>query len=150
MPTVRSQRENLVTSQTYLTLWFSLQKEVAYYEKEVAENQAKLNEMKSQGRDEYDVKKFAEVLGESEMMVPDSKRRLSQALDQLRELLVEQQQQENQQSTTTSSEWYSKATSLLKQQQQLQEKSTSGSTTEPAVSSSSSTPVDDLAPGEAF
>mmetsp|Transcript_33507 Transcript_33507/g.49196 ORF Transcript_33507/g.49196 Transcript_33507/m.49196 type:complete len:92 (-) Transcript_33507:323-598(-) len=39
--------------------------------------------MKADGRDPYDIKKFEEVLGESYMMVPDSKARLKKALEDL-------------------------------------------------------------------
>uniref|UniRef100_A0A6V2H5K8 Tubulin-specific chaperone A n=2 Tax=Ditylum brightwellii TaxID=49249 RepID=A0A6V2H5K8_9STRA len=60
-----------------------LAKEAGYYEKEVKENEGKLAKMKADGRDPYDIKKFEEVLGESYMMVPDSKARLKKALEDL-------------------------------------------------------------------
>ena len=36
--------------------------------------------MKDDAKDPYDIKKFAEVVGESRMMIPDSQRRLQAAL----------------------------------------------------------------------
>jgi tubulin-specific chaperone A len=60
-----------------------LLKEVSYYEFEVEENKAKLERMENEGKDPYDVKKFKEVLDESLMMIPDSKRRLHISLDEL-------------------------------------------------------------------
>ncbi|EEC43012.1 predicted protein, partial [Phaeodactylum tricornutum CCAP 1055/1] len=66
-----------------------LLKEVNYYQKEVQENEVKLQQMKDDNRDPYDVKKFAEVLDESYMMVPDSEARLAQAVHELRDFLEE-------------------------------------------------------------
>jgi tubulin-specific chaperone A len=60
-----------------------LAKEVAYYEKEVKENEEKLQGMKEAKKDAYDIKKFEEVLGESYMMIPDSKARFQQSLEEL-------------------------------------------------------------------
>jgi tubulin-specific chaperone A len=59
-------------------------KEAAYYEQEVKENESTLEEMKSENRDPYDIKKFQEVLDESHMMIPDSKSRLKQTLAKLK------------------------------------------------------------------
>ena len=64
-----------------------LQKEVAYYQQEVQENQAKLQDMKQQQKNPFDIKKFQEVLDESLMMVPDSQKRLQEALHELQLLL---------------------------------------------------------------
>ncbi len=60
-----------------------LLKEVDYYQREVLENEAKLETMEKEGKDPYDIKKFKEVLGESLMMIPDSERRLKASLDDL-------------------------------------------------------------------
>eukprot|EP00565_Helicotheca_tamesis_P007717 CAMPEP_0185737432 /NCGR_PEP_ID=MMETSP1171-20130828/30390_1 /TAXON_ID=374046 /ORGANISM="Helicotheca tamensis, Strain CCMP826" /LENGTH=136 /DNA_ID=CAMNT_0028408353 /DNA_START=23 /DNA_END=433 /DNA_ORIENTATION=+ len=60
-----------------------LAKEAVYYEKEVKENEEKLAKMRADGKDPYDIKKFEEVLGESYMMVPDSKARLKKSLEDL-------------------------------------------------------------------
>ena len=55
--------------------------------KEVDENKGKLEKMIADNRDFYDIKKFKEVLGESEMMVPDSKKRLKKNLKELSEFI---------------------------------------------------------------
>jgi tubulin-specific chaperone A len=65
-----------------------LTKEVLSYEKEVMTNEAKIQKMKDDGKDPYDIKKQEEVLGESYMMVPDSKNRLDAALFELASLIV--------------------------------------------------------------
>ena len=39
-------------------------------------------------RDVYDIRKFEEVLQESYMMIPDSKRRLEASIENLRSVLV--------------------------------------------------------------
>ena len=83
-----------------------LLKEVGSYEKEVIENEAILERMRGDStkysynnnfycfdlwtvcRDSHDIRKFEEVLQESYMMVPDSKRRLEVSIDNLRCVLV--------------------------------------------------------------
>lgn len=87
---------------------FRLVKEAAYYEKEVAENEQKLEQMKAEKKDPYDIKKFEEVLGESYMMVPDSKSRLSQALKDL-EVYLESSEVANLQ----PNEWITQAKEVL-------------------------------------
>lgn len=64
-------------------------KECEYYKIEVQENKRKLEQMVQEGRDPYDIKKFREVLGESEMMVPDSARRMQQAVLDLQSFVRE-------------------------------------------------------------
>lgn len=58
-----------------------------YYKKEVKENEAKLEAMKEEQKDAYDIKKFEEVLGESYMMVPDSENRFKKSLEDLSQFL---------------------------------------------------------------
>ena len=87
----------------------SLLKEVSYYEKEVIENESKLDEMKAQKKNPHDIKKFGEVLGESYMMVPDSKNRLEQALSDL-SAYVKSTEVEG----LETDEWYIEAISLLR------------------------------------
>jgi tubulin-specific chaperone A len=82
---------------------------VAYYQQEVKENQSKLNEMKQQNQNRFDIKKFQEVLDESYMMVPDSQQRLDQALKELREYLECHANED----TILSSEWYERANVLV-------------------------------------
>ena len=45
--------------------------------------------MKEDGKDPYDIKKFAEVLDESKMMVPDSEARLKKNVEELDSFLKE-------------------------------------------------------------
>ena len=44
--------------------------------------------MKDENKDQYDIKKFQEVVGESQMMIPDSISRRDKALDDLREFVT--------------------------------------------------------------
>eukprot|EP00898_Chlorokybus_atmophyticus_P001470 jgi/Chlat1/2323/Chrsp17S02609 len=54
-------------------------KELASYEKEHVAEQAKTEKLKAQGAEPHDIKQQENVLAESAMMVPDSKRRLEAA-----------------------------------------------------------------------
>mmetsp|Transcript_22939 Transcript_22939/g.40975 ORF Transcript_22939/g.40975 Transcript_22939/m.40975 type:complete len:143 (-) Transcript_22939:98-526(-) len=58
-------------------------KEVAYYQKEAGENEARVQGMKDEGKDIHDIKKAEEVLQESYMMIPDSKNRFQKSLEDL-------------------------------------------------------------------
>ena len=58
-------------------------KEVNAYEKEVEQNEARIQKMRDEGKDPYDIRKQEEVLQESYMMVPDSKSRLETAIADL-------------------------------------------------------------------
>jgi len=64
-----------------------LTKEKQMYEKEAIQIAEKIEKMKTDGKDEYDIKKQNEVLNESQSMVPDTKRRLMKAHAELDELL---------------------------------------------------------------
>lgn len=64
-----------------------MRKEVAAYEKEVITNEARVQKMRDDGKDPYDIRKQEEVLQESYMMVPDSKSRLERALTELNDLV---------------------------------------------------------------
>ena len=44
--------------------------------------------MKDENKDQYDIKKFQEVVGESQMMIPDSISRRDKALEDLKEFVV--------------------------------------------------------------
>lgn len=84
-----------------------LMKEVQYYKDEVKENEMKLAKMKEEQKDEYDIKKFQEVLDESIMMVPDSETRLEKALDDLKQFMDGDSCKE------LNNEWMDKAQALL-------------------------------------
>jgi tubulin-specific chaperone A len=106
---------------------------MTYYEKEVKENEEKLAKMKQdKTADSYDIKKFEEVLGESYMMIPDSKARFQKSLEELSLFLDT--------NTVAEGEWVSTAQSILKEN--------GISLANTAVVDE--TNVDDLQQGEAF
>ena len=121
---------------SFLTKFIRLLKEVSYYEGEVKENESKLAEMKAANKDPYDIKKFEEVLGESYMMIPDSKSRLKQALEELSSFLQSSEVEEHK-----SNEWYVQAQELLAKEKDLLDMG-EGDVQE--------TNVEDLKSGEAF
>ena len=53
-----------------------LKKEVTYYNKELIENESKLNKMIEENKDEYDIKKQQEITDETKMMIPNATKRL--------------------------------------------------------------------------
>lgn len=111
-----------------------LLKEVAYYKQEVKDNEAKLEEMKRSNKDVYDIKQFEKVLDESYMMVPDSERRLKQALGDLSLFF------ENSDATIDKTgTWYTTADQILKE-----------NCGEKDEENTPKTNVDDIAEGEPF
>jgi tubulin-specific chaperone A len=62
-------------------------KEKLMYEKEVKLTEDRIQRMKDEGKDEYDIKKMGEVLQESEMMVPETLKRLQTAWEDLKNKL---------------------------------------------------------------
>ncbi|KAL9986439.1 hypothetical protein ACROYT_G000590 [Oculina patagonica] len=66
-----------------------LAKEKQMYEKEVVDQGAKVEKMKAENKDEYDIRKQIEVLDESKIMIPDCKRRLKTAYDDLTKLVAD-------------------------------------------------------------
>ncbi|XP_063913014.1 tubulin-specific chaperone A [Zophobas morio] len=62
-------------------------KEKVTYEKEADQQRNRIEKLKAEGKDEYDIKKQEEVLQESLMMVPDCQRRLVSAFDDLKKIL---------------------------------------------------------------
>lgn len=64
-----------------------LAKEKVMYEKEAQEQRERIEKFKTQGKDEYEIRKQEEVLQESLMMVPDCQRRLLVAYDDLKGIL---------------------------------------------------------------
>ena len=90
-----------------------LVKEATFYEKEVAENEAKLKQMKDDGKDAYDIKKFQEVLGESHMMVPDSICRRDKALEDLREFVATLRKDEAGNDELMGCQWMGEAGKIL-------------------------------------
>ena len=111
-------------------------KEVAYYQQEVKENEAKLQTMKDQQKDPYDIKKFEEVLGESYMMIPDSQKRLQKSLEDLSLFL--DTQSDDSSNPLDGSEWLSTARELLEDNLKKEDKDVE------------TTNVEGLEDGEAF
>ncbi|CAH1253852.1 TBCA [Branchiostoma lanceolatum] len=62
-------------------------KEKTMYGKEVLKEEERLEKFKSEGKDDHDIKKQEEVLQESKMMIPDCRRRLDTAYDDLKKTL---------------------------------------------------------------
>ena len=89
-------------------------KEAAYYEKETKENEAQLQKMKDEQKDPYDIKKFEEVLGESQMMIPESISRRDKALDDLREFVAVLEKDEADNNELMTCEWMVRRRNLLR------------------------------------
>lgn len=64
-----------------------LAKEKVMYEKEADNQRNRIEKLKTEGKDEYDIRKQEEVLQESLMMVPDCQRRLLKAYEELNSIL---------------------------------------------------------------
>jgi len=63
-------------------------KEKLSYEKEVTMQQNKIKKFEEEGKDEYFMKQQVNSLRESELMVPDTQRRLSTSYKELKEMTV--------------------------------------------------------------
>jgi len=83
-----------------------IKKEKSMYEKETEDLVAMIEKMKEAKADEYDLKKKGELLQESKMMVPYCEKRLSDAVDGLKNLLESNQ-------NLSTDEIYEKAKELL-------------------------------------
>jgi len=115
-------------------------KEVSYYQDEVVENEGKLKMMKTRNKNHHDIKKFQEVLGESYMMVPDSKNRLEQTLSDLTTYLKSPEVM-----GLETNEWYIQAHQLItKENVKIED------TNNDNLEEQEETNVDDLREGEAF
>lgn len=64
-------------------------KEKASYVKEAEQQKAKIEKMKAEGKDEYEIRKMGEVLQETQQMVPDCHRRLVKAREELEKMIAE-------------------------------------------------------------
>ncbi|KAI2538029.1 tubulin folding cofactor A [Homo sapiens] len=65
-----------------------LVKEKVMYEKEAKQQEEKIEKMRAEDGENYDIKKQAEILQESRMMIPDCQRRLEAAYLDLQRILV--------------------------------------------------------------
>ena len=69
--------------------------------------------MKDENKDQCDIKKFQEVVGESQMMIPDSISRRDKALDDLREFVTLLKKEETGNAELMDCEWMSGAGNIL-------------------------------------
>jgi len=67
-----------------------LTKEKISYEVESEQQKKRIERMKTEGKDEYDIKKQGEVLQESLMMIPDCQKKLAPAVTELQKILDEE------------------------------------------------------------
>jgi tubulin-specific chaperone A len=65
-----------------------VKKELAMYRKEVVTEGAKLEKMRSEGKDPHDIKQQDQVLGESSMMIGDCTTRMENAFNDLLAAMV--------------------------------------------------------------
>ncbi|KAJ0396613.1 hypothetical protein P43SY_008907 [Pythium insidiosum] len=65
-----------------------VKKDLEYYAKEHAAQTAKIEAMRADGKDEYDIKKQEEVLVETETMLPDCQMRLREAASDVQAFLA--------------------------------------------------------------
>ncbi|KZV69714.1 tubulin binding cofactor A [Peniophora sp. CONT] len=65
-----------------------LMKEVGMYRKEVEQNQIRLEKLRADGAEDWDVKNAGLLVAESEKMVTDSSDRMGRAVGELRDLVV--------------------------------------------------------------
>eukprot|EP00984_Skeletonema_dohrnii_P033467 scaffold30176_cov131-Skeletonema_dohrnii-CCMP3373.AAC.4 len=96
--------------------------------------------MKDEQKDPYDIKKFEEVLGESQMMIPESIGRRDKALDDLRDFVSALEKDEAENNDLMTCEWMVEAKKLAPS-----EKKTVDEGEDVTI-----TAVDGLAEGEAF
>ncbi|XP_072167168.1 tubulin-specific chaperone A-like [Diadema setosum] len=87
-----------------------LMKEKTMYEKEAVDQEKKVEKMKTEGKDEHDIKKQIEVLQESKMMIPDCERRIKTAYTDLKNLIDQEQE-------LAETEEYTIAVTLLKERE---------------------------------
>ncbi len=96
--------------------------------------------MKDEQKDPYDIKKFEEVVGESQMMIPESISRRDKALDDLREFVSVLEKDEADNNELMTCEWMVEAKKLAPSAN-----NNAGGGDDIAI-----TAVDGLAEGEAF
>ena len=120
-----------------------LVKEATYYEEETKENEAKLQQMKDDGKDPYDIKKFQEVLGESQMMIPDSICRRDKQLADLKDYVALLRKEEEGNVELMSCEWMVEAGKMVGEEGDTKKEGGGDDVV-------AETAVDGLAEGEAF
>lgn len=110
------------------------------------ENEQQLQRMKDEKKDPYDIKKFEEVLGESQMMIPDSISRRDKALVDLRDFVSTLEKDEAGNNELMSCEWMVEAKKLAPGEEENNDAvGGGGEGADVAI-----TAVDELVEGEAF
>ena len=75
--------------QTLIRLALSrTRKELDRYKEEMDNQRVKIETMRTEGRDEFDIRQQSQVFNETERVIPDTLRRLQKAVDELVEFLV--------------------------------------------------------------
>ena len=69
--------------------------------------------MKDENKDQYDIKKFQEVVGESQMMIPDSISRRDKALEDLKEFVALLKKDEGSNVELMNCEWMVEANKIV-------------------------------------
>ncbi|KAI8820204.1 tubulin binding cofactor A-domain-containing protein [Fimicolochytrium jonesii] len=64
-----------------------ISKDLSYYDEEAITQQKRIDKLIADGADEHDIRKQKEVLEETHVMMPDGKKRLARAQEELQELL---------------------------------------------------------------
>ena len=100
--------------------------------------------MKDENKDAHDIKKFGEVLAESQMMIPDSANRRDKALEELKAFVATLKKDEAENAALMGCEWMVEAAKMVGDDGNDAKKSDNGGD-DVAV-----TAVDGLAEGEAF
>ena len=68
-----------------------LKKENIYYNKELIANENKLNTMKKEDGDEYDIKKQQEITDETKLMIPNARKRLEDKVNDFENFIQDAQ-----------------------------------------------------------
>lgn len=68
-----------------------LKKEAIYYNKELIDNENKLNNMIREKKDKYDIKKQEEILDETKLMIPNAKKRLQNKINEFENFVQDAQ-----------------------------------------------------------
>jgi len=69
--------------------------------------------MKDENKDQYDIKKFQEVVGESQMMIPDSISRRDKALEDLKDFVALLKKDEGNNTDLMKCEWMVEANKIV-------------------------------------
>ncbi|TMW69532.1 hypothetical protein Poli38472_001688 [Pythium oligandrum] len=68
-----------------------VKKDLEYYAKELTQQKLKIEKMRQDGKDEYDIKKQEEVLVETETMLPDCQMRLQETVNDVTKFMTAHQ-----------------------------------------------------------